>query len=308
MARPPFTVGLVQDAAGTDREANLAGTVAAIREAHRRGAQVICLKELFNAPYFCKSLRVEHFAIAEPIPGPTTEALGSLAAELQVVLVVPLYERQASGLYRNTAAIIDADGSLLGVYRKMHIPHDPLFEEKYYFAPGDADNSAPGREGAWHGSHGFRVWKTRYADIGVLICWDQWYPEGARITSLLGADILFYPTAIGWHPAERAEYGEAQVEAWRTIQRSHAIANGVYVASPNRVGFEPEPNTQGLQFFGHSFIADPFGRVLAEAGETPEVLVAKCDPALVEETRRNWPFLRDRRVDAYGGILSRYLA
>ena len=308
MARAPFTVGLVQDAAGADREANLASSIASIREAHQRGAQIICLKELFNAPYFCKSLRVEAFNIAEPIPGPTTEAMMAVAAELQVVLVVPVYERQASGLYRNSAAIIDADGSLLGVYRKMHIPHDPLFEEKYYFAPGDADDSAPGKTGSWRGSHGFRVWHTRYADIGVLICWDQWYPEGARITSLLGADILFYPTAIGWHPSERAEFGPAQVEAWRTIQRSHAIANGVYVASPNRIGFEPEPNTNGLQFFGHSFISDPFGRVLAEAGESHEVLVAKCDPALVEETRRNWPFLRDRRVDAYGGILSRYLA
>jgi N-carbamoylputrescine amidase len=308
MARPPFTVGLIQDSAGSDRQANLASSVAAIRDAHRRGAQVICLKELFNAPYFCKSLRVEHFAIAESVPGPTTEALASVAAELEVVLVVPIYERQASGLYRNSAAIIDADGSLLGVYRKMHIPHDPLFEEKYYFTPGDADDTAPGREGAWRGSHGFRVWHTRYADIGVLICWDQWYPEGARITALLGADILFYPTAIGWHPAERAEYGDAQVDAWRTIQRSHAIANGVYVASPNRVGFEPEPDTNGLQFFGHSFISDPFGRVIADSGEDPQVLVAKCDPALVEETRRNWPFLRDRRVDAYGGVLSRYLA
>ena len=307
MSRAPFTVGLVQDAAGPDREANLAGSVTAIREAHRRGAQIVCLKELFNAPYFCKSLRVEHFSIAEPIPGPTTEALSSLAAELEVVIVVPLYERQASGLYRNSAAIIDADGSLLGVYRKMHIPHDPLFEEKYYFAPGDADDTAPGQNGAWRGSHGFRVWHTRYADIGVLICWDQWYPEGARITSLLGADILFYPTAIGWHPSERDEFGPAQVEAWRTIQRSHAIANGVFVASPNRVGFEPEPNTNGLQFFGHSFIADPFGRIIAEAGEEPAVIVATCDPALAEETRRNWPFLRDRRVDAYGGIMSRYL-
>jgi N-carbamoylputrescine amidase len=299
---------VVQDAAGSDRDDNLARSVAAIREAHRRGAQIICLKELFNAPYFAKSLRVEAFGIAEPIPGPTTEAMMSLAAELKVVLVVPVYERQASGLYRNSAAIIDADGSLLGVYRKMHIPHDPLFEEKYYFAPGDADDSAPGKVGAWKGSHGFRVWKTRYADIGVLICWDQWYPEGARITALLGADILFYPTAIGWHPSEKDHFGRAQVEAWRTIQRSHAIANGVFVASPNRVGFEPEPNTNGLEFFGHSFICDPFGRILTEAGEQPEVLVAKCDPALVEETRRNWPFLRDRRVDAYGGILSRYLA
>jgi N-carbamoylputrescine amidase len=308
MRRTPFTVGLVQDAGTPDRDANLERAVGHIREAHRQGAQVICLQELFNAPYFCKSLKVEHFNIAEPVPGPVTERLSALAAELEVVLVVPLYERQASGLYRNSAVIIDADGTLLGVYRKMHIPHDPLFEEKYYFAPGDADDSAPGRDGSWRGSHGFRVWRTRHADIGVLICWDQWYPEAARITSLLGAEILFYPTAIGWHPAERAESGQAQQEAWRTIQRSHAIANGVFVASPNRVGFEPEPNTDGLQFYGHSFISDPFGRIIAEAGDEPQVIVATCDPALVEETRRNWPFLRDRRVDAYGGILSRYLA
>lgn len=308
MNRSPFTVGLIQDVGSPDRDANLERAVARIREAHQRGAQVICLQELFNAPYFCKSLKVEHFNIAEPIPGPVTERLAVVAKELAVVLVVPIYERQASGLYRNSAAIIDADGSLLGTYRKMHIPHDPLFEEKYYFAPGDADDRAPARDGAMRQSHGFRVWRTRYADIGVLICWDQWYPEGARITSLLGAEVLFYPTAIGWHPAERATFGDAQKEAWQTIQRSHAIANGVFVASPNRVGFEAEPGTDGLQFFGHSFIVDPFGRVLVEAGEEPEVIIATCDPALIEETRRNWPFLRDRRVDAYGGILGRYLA
>lgn len=308
MTRPPFTIGLVQDAATPDREANLERAVAAIREAHGRGARVICLQELFNAPYFCKSLRVEHFNIAEPIPGPVTERLAALAAELAVVLVVPIYERQASGLYRNSAAVIDADGTLLGVYRKMHIPHDPLFEEKYYFTPGDADDSGPGRPGAWRGSHGFRVWRTRYADIGVLICWDQWYPEAARVTALLGAEVLFYPTAIGWHPAEREQYGASQADAWRTVQRAHAVANGVYVASPNRVGFEPEPGTDGLEFFGQSFVADPLGRVVAEAGDVPGVVVATCDPALIEDTRRNWPFLRDRRVDAYTGILSRYLA
>jgi N-carbamoylputrescine amidase len=308
MTRTPFTVGLVQDAGSADRDANLERAIGHIREAQRQGAQVICLQELFNAPYFCKSLKVEHFNIAETIPGPVTDRLSALAAELEVVLVVPLYERQASGLYRNSAAIIDADGALLGVYRKMHIPHDPLFEEKYYFAPGDADDSAPGREGAWRGSHGFRVWRTRYADIGVLICWDQWYPEGARITSLLGAEVLFYPTAIGWHPADRELTGQAQQEAWRTIQRAHAIANGVYVASPNRVGFEPEPGTDGLQFYGHSFVSDPLGSIIAEAGDQPQVIVARCDPAVIEETRRNWPFFRDRRVDAYTGILSRYLA
>jgi len=264
-----------------------------VRDAAARGAQIICLKELFNAPYFCKAQLSERFDLSEPIPGPTTDRMQAVARELQVVLIVPLFERQAPGVYRNSAAVIDADGSLLGAYRKMHIPDDPLFYEKYYFAPGEAP--------------GFRVWKTRYAAIGVLICWDQWYPEAARITSLLGAQVLFYPTAIGWHPAEKEEWGAAQVDAWRTAQRAHAIANGVFVAAPNRVGHEEEPGTKGITFFGRSFIADPFGRYLADAGETEEILIAKCDPALIEDTRRNWPFLRDRRVDAYGPILNRYI-
>jgi N-carbamoylputrescine amidase len=212
-----------------------------------------------------------------------------------------MYEKEGPGVYRNAAAVIDADGALLGVYRKMHIPHDPLFEEKYYFAPGDAVTDGPGT------ASGFKVWKTRYGTIGVLICWDQWFPEAARITALLGAEILFYPTAIGWHPAEKAEWGAAQVDAWRTTQRAHAIANGVFVAVPNRVGFEPEPGTQGLEFFGHSFVCDPFGRILGEAGTTPEVLVAACDLSLIETTRRNWPFLRDRRIDAYGPVLNRWI-
>jgi N-carbamoylputrescine amidase len=229
----------------------------------------------------------------------------TIAKDLGIVLIVPIFERQAKGVYRNSAAIIDADGSILGVYRKMHIPDDPLYYEKYYFTPGDTAADAIGR-GAKQAS-GFHVWHTRFADIGVLICWDQWYPEAARITSLLGADVLFYPTAIGWHPKEKADFGPAQVDAWRTIQRSHAIANGVYVASPNRVGLENEPGTDGIEFFGHSFIADPFGRVLTEAGTDPAVLVATCDPKVIEETRRNWPFLRDRRIDAYAPILSRYL-
>jgi N-carbamoylputrescine amidase len=233
----------------------------------------------------------------------------ALAKELAIVLIVPLFERQAPGVYRNSAAIIDADGSLLGVYRKMHIPDDPLYYEKYYFAPGDAatDDRIDGIGRVAKQASGFRVWKTRYANIGVLICWDQWYPEAARITALLGADILFYPTAIGWHPAEKSEFGQAQVEAWRTMQRSHAIANGVFVASPNRVGHEDEAGTDGIDFFGNSFIADPFGRILVEAGTEPNILIAKCDPQLIEETRRNWPFLRDRRIDAYAPILSRYL-
>jgi N-carbamoylputrescine amidase len=208
-------------------------------------------------------------------------------------------------VYRNSAAVIDADGSMLGVYHKMHIPDDPLYYEKYYFTPGDSHHKY---EGDRHpGASGFRVWKTRYADIGVLICWDQWYPEAARITALLGAEVIFYPTAIGWHPAEKATFGEAQRDAWRTAQRAHAIANGVFVASPNRVGFEEEKGTDGIEFFGHSFISDPFGRILVEAGTEPAVLVAKCDPALIEDTRRNWPFLRDRRIDAYAPILNRYL-
>ena len=307
MSKSPFSVGIIQETAAPDRAANVERQIGRIREAHGRGAQIICLQELFNAPYFCKSLKLEWFDIAEPIPGPTVERLQKLAGELAIVLIIPIYERQAAGLYRNSAAVVDADGSLLGVYRKMHIPHDPLFEEKYYFAPGDTHDPPPAAPGAARTSNGFRVFKTRYADVGVLICWDQWYPEAARITSLLGAEILFYPTAIGWHPAEKATFGDDQLTAWRTIQRSHAIANGVFVASPNRVGFEPEPGTNGLEFFGHSVIFDPFGRILAEAGQEAGVVVATCDPSRIENTRRNWPFLRDRRVDAYDGLLSRYL-
>jgi N-carbamoylputrescine amidase len=289
----PFTIGLIQDHATSDTPANVARAERLVRVAAARGAQIICLKELFNAPYFCKSQQSERFDLAEAIPGPTTTAMAQLAKELALVLIVPVFERQGPGVYRNSAAVIDADGTVLGVYRKMHIPDDPLFNEKYYFAPGDAP--------------GFQVWKTRYATIGVLICWDQWYPEAARITSLLGAEVLFYPTAIGWHPSEQDEWGPAQVDAWRTIQRSHAIANGVYVAAPNRIGHEDEPGTDGLNFFGRSFIADPFGRYIAEAGDGEEVLVARCEPALIETVRRNWPFLRDRRIDAYGPILQRYI-
>jgi N-carbamoylputrescine amidase len=305
----PFTVGIIQDSASDDTAETLAATIDRVREAAARGAQIVCLKELFNAPYFCKAQKCERFDIAEPIPGPTTDRMQSLAKELGIVLIVPLFERQARGVYRNSAAIIDADGSLLGVYRKMHIPDDPLYYEKYYFTPGESatDDRIDSIGQVARQASGFRVWKTRYANIGVLICWDQWYPEAARITSLLGADILFYPTAIGWHPAEKSEFGQAQVEAWRTMQRSHAIANGVFVASPNRVGHEDEAGTDGIDFFGNSFIADPFGRVLADAGTDPAILIAKCDPKLIEETRRNWPFLRDRRIDAYAPILSRYL-
>jgi len=294
MSSEPFTIGIIQDEASSDRAANLARADRLVREAARRGAQIICLKELFGAPYFCKSQQADRFDFGEPVPGPTTAAMQRLAEELKVAIVAPVFERQGAGLYRNSAAIIDADGTLLGVYRKMHIPDDPLYNEKYYFAPGEAP--------------GFKVWQTRYATIGVLICWDQWFPEAARITSLMGAQVLFYPTAIGWHPSEKDEWGAAQVDAWRTVQRAHAIANGVYVASPNRIGHEDEPGTDGLTFFGRSFIADPFGRLVADAGDGEEVLIARCDPDLIETMRRNWPFLRDRRIDAYGPILERYLA
>src|SRR5436190_9567127 len=309
VAHKPFTIGIIQDAATDDVTLTVEATIARIREAAARGAQIVCLKELFNAPYFAKSQRHERFDIAEPIPGRTTGVMQQVAKELGIVLIVPIFERQAKGVYRNSAAIIDADGSLLGVYRKMHIPDDPLFNEKFYFTPCDAtaDDQIDRIGLVAKQASGFRVWHTRFADIGVLICWDQWYPEAARITSLLGAEVLFYPTAIGWHPKEKAEFGRAQVDAWRTIQRSHAIANGVFVASPNRIGHEDEPNTDGIEFFGNSFIADPFGRILAEAGTDPAILVVKCDPTLIEETRRNWPFLRDRRIDAYAPILSRYL-
>ena len=305
MSRQPFTVGIIQDAAAATPAETLERAVERIREAAERGAQIVCLQEMFNSHYFCKSQDCERFDIAEPIPGPVTDRMQALARELEVVIIVPIFERQAAGVYRNSAAVIDADGSLLGVYHKMHIPDDPLYYEKYYFTPGDSHHTYENEDHP--GASGFRVWKTRYADIGVLICWDQWYPEAARITALLGAEIIFYPTAIGWHPAEKEEFGASQMDAWRTAQRAHAIANGVYVASPNRVGFEDEPGTEGIEFFGHSFIADPFGRLLAEAGTEPAVLTAKCDPALIEETRRNWPFLRDRRIDAYSPILNRYL-
>lgn len=303
MTQQPFTVGLIQAAVTGDAETTISAAHQYIREAAGRGAQIICLQELFNAPYFCKVTDAERFDLAEAIPGPVVEGMQQLAQALEVVIVVPIFERRSAGVYHNSAAVVDADGSLLGTYRKMHIPDDPLYHEKYYFTPGEFyhHGADPGKP------TGFQVFRTRYATIGVLICWDQWYPEAARIIALMGAQILLYPTAIGWHPAEKEEWGLAQADAWRTIQRSHAIANGVYVAAANRVGFEPEPGTDGIEFFGHSFIADPFGRVISEAGTEPAILVAECDPKRIEETRRNWPFLRDRRIDAYGPILNRYL-
>ena len=286
-----FTIGLIQMSCSLDPRENLAKAEARIEEAAKRGAQIICLQELFRSQYFCREENADLFELAEAIPGTTTEALAKLARSLNVVIIGSLFERRAAGIYHNTAAVIDAGGALLGKYRKMHIPDDPLYYEKFYFTPGDL---------------GFPNFDTRFARIGVLVCWDQWYPEGARVSSLGGANILFYPTAIGWHPSEKQEFGAAQLDAWRTIQRSHAIANGVFVAAVNRVGFEGPPES-GLEFWGHSFVCDPFGQVLAEASaDKEEILVVECDPARVEEVRRNWPFLRDRRIDAYSPILNRW--
>ena len=289
-----FTIGVIQMACTADPRANLEKIIDKIREAARLGAQVICTQELFRSQYFCQLEDPAQFDLAEEIPGSSTETLGKLAKELNVAIVASLFERRAAGIYHNTAAILDADGSLMGLYRKMHIPDDPLYYEKYYFTPGDL---------------GFCVWPTRHGRIGVLICWDQWYPEAARLTALQDCAVLFYPTAIGWHPREKATLGEAQANAWETIQRSHAIANGVYVAAVNRVGLEKIPGAagEGIEFFGNSFIADPFGRLLKKASASQEeILIAQVDPALQEETRRNWPFLRDRRIDAYDGLTKRF--
>jgi N-carbamoylputrescine amidase len=285
------TLGLVQMPCGLDPEENMARAVAGTREAAGRGAQIVCLQELFRSQYFCQTEDHGHFALAEPVPGPSTERLCALAGELGVVLVASLFEKRAEGLYHNTAAVIDADGSYLGKYRKMHIPDDPQYYEKFYFTPGDL---------------GFRAWDTRFGRIGVLVCWDQWYPEAARLTAMSGAQILFYPTAIGWLPGEKAEHGAQQQAAWETIQRSHAIANGVYVCAVNRVGHEGDP-AGGLEFWGGSFVSDPGGRLLVKAGTGEEVLTATCDLAKVDASRTHWPFLRDRRIDAYQDITKRYL-
>jgi N-carbamoylputrescine amidase len=288
------TVGLVQMSMTADPQANLEKAISRIREAAGRGATLICLPELFRTLYIGQREDHDLFNLAEPVPGPSTEALGKVARELGVVIVASLFERRAPGLYHNTAAILDADGKVAGIYRKMHIPDDPSYYEKFYFTPGDL---------------GFKAFDTAAGRIGTLVCWDQWYPEGARLTALQGAAILLYPTAIGWHPAEKAQYGPQQLDAWRTIQRSHAIANGCYVAAVNRVGFEQlDGQGAGLEFWGQSFLADPFGVVLAEAPADAEaILVAPLDLKRLEDVRRNWPFLRDRRVDAYAGIDQRFL-
>jgi N-carbamoylputrescine amidase len=294
-----FRVGLVQMSCGPDPDANLEKAAERVRDAARLGAAVVCLPELFQAQYFCQREDIKLFDLAETIPGPTTEKLGAVAREEKVVVIASLFERRAPGLYHNTAAILEKDGRIAGMYRKMHIPDDPLYYEKFYFTPGDL---------------GFRAFDTSAGKIGTLVCWDQWYPEGARITALQGANVLFYPTAIGWHPSEKDEFGTAQYEAWQVIQRAHAIANGVYVAAVNRVGVEHgdvrgnRVAGPGLEFWGGSFLADPFGRVIAKAShDREEILIGEIDLRQMEDTRRNWPFLRDRRIDAYGPIVNRFL-
>jgi N-carbamoylputrescine amidase len=283
-------LGLIQTACSPEPAANLKRTLAAAERAAKEGAQIICTQELFRSQYFCQSEDHANYQLAEPVPGPTTEAFQKLAQANQVVVIASLFEKRAAGLYHNTAAIIDADGSLLGLYRKMHIPDDPLYYEKFYFTPGDL---------------GFRAWQTRYGRIGVLICWDQWYPEAARLTALAGAEILFYPTAIGWHPSEKAELGRQQHASWEMIQRSHAIANGCYVAAANRVGHEKLVG-DGIEFWGQSFVSGPSGEIIAKASvDKEEILVVPVDLAKVETARTHWPFLRDRRIDAYGDLVKR---
>lgn len=288
-----LTIALVQMACGAVPRENLGSAIAKVEEAARRGAKIICLPELFRSQYFCQTEDPALFDLAEPVPGPSTEALGKVAGQLNVVLIVPVFERRTAGLYHNSVVVIDSDGSMAGFYRKMHIPDDPAYYEKFYFTPGD---------------RGFQAIQTSAGTIGTLICWDQWYPEAARLTTLQGAEMLFYPTAIGWHPSEKAREGESQRSAWQTIQRSHAIANGVFVAAVNRVGHEKSgAGGDGIEFWGSSFVCDPFGTVLAEASiDKEEILLAEVNVSRVEEVRRNWPFLRDRRVDAYGGITKRF--
>lgn len=286
-------VGLLQSLCSPNPDANLKRTLGLAERAARQGAQIICTQELFRSWYFCQSEDYENFKLAETIPGPSTDAFCKLAKKFGVVVVASVFEKRAAGVYHNTAVIIDADGSVLGLYRKMHIPDDPLYYEKFYFTPGDL---------------GFRTWQTRYAKIGVLICWDQWYPEAARLTAMQGAQILFYPTAIGWHPSEKASLGQTQHGAWELIQRSHAVANGCYVAAANRIGFERPAGGDGLEFWGQSFIAGTSGELLAKAKvDEEEVLVASLDLDRVEQTRTHWPFLRDRRIDAYGDLTKRLI-
>lgn len=299
-AKSVIPIALTQMACGPEPAANLKNQIRLVERAARSGARIICTQELFRSQYFCQIEDHRFFKLAEKIPGPSTDALGKIAKKFGVVIIASLFEKRADGLFHNTAAVIDADGSILGIYRKMHIPDDPLYYEKFYFTPGDT---------------GFRAWQTKYARIGVLICWDQWFPEGARLTALQGAQILFYPTAIGWHPGEKAEYGHGQHESWELIQRSHAVANGCYVCAPNRIGLEKvfgpdgKPvNPDGIEFWGQSFVAAPNGQIIKKASRNrEEVLIADCDLAKVEFSRTHWPFLRDRRIDAYGDLTRRFV-
>lgn len=284
-------IGLIQTACSPDPDDNLTKTLALARQAARQGARIICTQELFRSQYFCQAEDYDNFRLAETIPGPSTRRFQKLARDHGVVIIASLFEKRAPGLYHNTAVVIDAGGECLGLYRKMHIPDDPLYYEKFYFTPGDL---------------GFRAWPTRYGKLGVLVCWDQWYPEAARLTALQGAEILFYPTAIGWHPREKAPLGETQHDAWETVQRAHAIANGCYVAVSNRVGLEQPAGGDGLEFWGQSFIAGTSGELIARAAaDRDEVLVAEVDLSKVDVTRTHWPFLRDRRIDAYGDLTKR---
>ena len=300
MANEKYSVALIQMYCTPEPAENLSRAIIEVREAAKMGANIVCLPELFQTQYFCQ--REDHalFDYAEPIPGPATEAIGKVAREEKVVVIASIFEKRARGLYHNTAAVLDADGSLKGIYRKMHIPDDPLYYEKFYFTPGDL---------------GFKAFDTSAGRIGTLVCWDQWYPEGARLTALQGAEVLFYPTAIGWHPEEKEKYGAAQHDAWRTIQRAHAIANGIYVGVVNRVGHENgnvrgniAPVGQGIEFWGGSFLCDPSGRVMVEAShDKEEILIGEVNLREMEEVRRHWPFLRDRRIDSYGDIVQRFL-
>jgi N-carbamoylputrescine amidase len=286
-------LGLLQVRCSPDPAANLKKALSFAERAAREGAQIICTPELFRSQYFCQSEDYENFQLAEPIPGPTTDAFQKIAKRHRVVLVVSIFEKRAPGIYHNSAVVIDADGTLLGIYRKMHIPDDPLYFEKFYFTPGDL---------------GFRAWQTRYGKIGVLICWDQWYPEAARLTALQGAEILLYPTAIGWHPREKAEQGATQHSAWETVQRGHAVANGCFVAVTNRIGLETPAGGEGLEFWGQSFIASTSGQLLARASvDKEEIVVASVDLGQIDSTRTHWPFLRDRRIDAYQDLTCRYI-
>ena len=284
-----FSVGLIQMRCNSDAESNASRAVERIEMAAHMGAEIVCLPELFRTPYFCKTHDINMFSLAETIPGPTTERLSSVAKKQNVVVIGSIFEKEMEGLFYNTAVVIDADGSFLGSYRKIHIPHDPHFYEKYYFRPGNL---------------GYKVFRTQYASIGTLVCWDQWFPEAARLTALQGAEVIFYPTAIGWDTREKDMFGKSQFESWQTIQRAHAIANGVYVVAVNRVGIETCA-TGTLEFWGGSFVSDPFGSVLTHAdSEKEEILVGVCNPERIQEVRRNWPFFRDRRTDTYQGLIN----